>query len=83
MATRLALPLAGLGAAFTALALWVSGVPWRALDALVLGLFAVGLLLSAGGYVLGAAARARQLAVVGIGVNGFGVAMLVILYGAG
>jgi hypothetical protein len=82
--TRVALlPPAGLGAAFVALALWVSGVPWRALDGVVLALFALGLALSAGGYVLAASARAKRLAVIGVGVNGFGVAMLVILYGAG
>ena len=80
---RYALPLIGLAAPFAALALWVSGVPWRALDGLVGALFAVGLLASAGGYVLGAAARARRLAAIGVGVNGFGVAMLAILYGAG
>ena len=77
-----ALPLTGLAAPFAALALWVSGAPWRALDGLVGALFLVGLAASAGGYALGAA-PARRLAVIGVGVNGFGVAMLAILYGAG
>jgi hypothetical protein len=83
MALRLGLPLAGILAAFTALTLWVSGVPWRALDGLVLALFGAGLLLSAGGYVTGGAPAARRAAVVGLGLNGFGVAMLAILYAAG
>jgi hypothetical protein len=77
------IPLAGVGAAFVALLLWVSTVGWRVLDAVVLGLFVVGLALSLVGYFAGGDATTRRIGVAGIGANGFGAVLLGILYAAG
>ncbi len=80
---RSLLPTVGLVVGFAAFAVWVAGVPIRALDALVLALFAIGLACGGAGYALQRAPGARRAAVVAIGVNGFGLAFLAILWGAG
>jgi hypothetical protein len=77
------LPLVGLCAAFVAFALWVSGVSWRALDAVVLALFAAGASAASVGYARAAPGGARRLAVIAIGVNGFGALLVLLLYGVG
>ena len=78
------LPLGGLCAAFLAFALWVSGISWRALDGVVLALFAAGASASSVGYARAQPGGARRLGVVAIGVNGFGLVLLLLLiYGAG
>jgi hypothetical protein len=83
MSRPLGLTLAGLAVALLALLLWVSGIGLRWLDALVLGLFVVGLALSLFGYLRGRDAPSRKLAVIGIGVSALGVVMLAVLYAAG
>ena len=80
---RVMYPLGGLAAALLALLLWVSTVALESLDALVLGLFAIGLLLSLAGYVVSHDLTTRRLSVIGAGCNGMGAVMLAILYAAG
>ena len=65
------------------LSLWVSGVGLGWLDLLVALLFVAGLGLSLAGYTLGASDRARQLGVVAIGWNAFGLVLFGLLYAAG
>jgi hypothetical protein len=79
----LGVPLIGVGVAFLALLLWVSALGWRALDTVVLVLFAVGLVLSLAGYVFGADATTRRLGVVGVGANAIGLVMSAVVYARG
>ncbi len=79
----LGFPSGGVALAFVALALWVSGAPWRALDGVVIGLFGAGLLLSAAGYFFARPVSWRRFGVIGMGLNAFGLTLLLILYGAG
>ena len=76
-------PAGGLTAGVAALALWVSALPWRWLDALVAALFVLGLGLAAAGYARGADERTRRVAIIAIGWNAFGLAMLLALYAVG
>ena len=76
-------PVGGLTAGVVALALWVSAVSLRWLDALVATLFTVGLALALVSYVRGGDERTRRVAIIAIGWNAFGLAMLLALYAAG
>ena len=76
----LALPAAGLATGGLALALWVSPLSLRWLDLAVLLLFVVGLALSIAGYVRGDGERVRQLGVIAIGWNAFGLTALLLVY---
>jgi hypothetical protein len=80
---RAAYPIAGIALAFVALVAWVSALPIRALDVIVLALLLVGLGLSVAGYVAGRDVLVRRVSVIGIGVSGAGVLLLSILYLAG
>jgi hypothetical protein len=66
-----------------ALMLWAWATTFRWLDALSLLLFALGLALSIVGYARGAHLRARRLAVVGIGCNAIGFALVMLPYATG
>jgi hypothetical protein len=79
----LGVPLIGVGVAFVALLLWLSPLSWRALDTVVLVLFAVGLVLSLAGYFFGADATTRRLGVVGVGANAVGLVILAVVYAGG
>jgi hypothetical protein len=70
-----------LGIVALALCTWVT--TWRRLDAIALGLFTVGLLLSIVGYSRGDTLRTRHLAVVGIGCNVIGFVLVLLPYGVG
>jgi hypothetical protein len=76
-------PAGGLAAGVAALALWVSALSLRWLDALVALLFVAGLLLAVASYVRGADDRTRRLGIVALGWNAFGLAALLVLYTAG
>jgi hypothetical protein len=73
----------GIVAALVALVTWVVGLPIWWLDAVAGGLFGAGLVLSTMAYLAGSSVGTKRLGVVGIGVNGAGLAMLAILYAAG
>jgi hypothetical protein len=76
-------PAGGLAAGVLALALLVSALSLRWLDGLVAALFAVGLTLAVAGCVRPADERTRRLAIVAMGWNAFGRAVLLALYAAG
>lgn len=76
-------PTGGLFAGVIALVLWVSACSLRWLDGVVASLFVAGLLLALASYARGVDARTRQLGVVAIGWNAFGLAILLLLYAAG
>ena len=76
-------PAGGLAAGVLALAVWVSALSLRWLDDLVAALFAVGLALAVSGYARAADERTRRVAVIAIGWNAFGLAVLLALYAAG
>jgi hypothetical protein len=78
-----AAPAAGLALGVAAVALWVSALPLRWLDALVALLLVAGVALAVAGLLRGASVRARRLAVVALGWNGLGLLTLAILYTAG
>jgi hypothetical protein len=77
------LPLAGLGAALLALALWVAGVPISWLDPLCGALFVAGGVTSAMAYVRGRDASVRRLAVLAVGANGLGLVWLALVWLSG
>ena len=76
-------PAGGLAAGVLALTLWVSALSLRWLDGLVAALFVVGLALAVAGYARAADERTRRLAIIAIGWNAFGLAVLLALYAAG
>jgi hypothetical protein len=76
-------PLGGLASGVLALALWLSALSLRWLDALVAGLFAIGLGLSILGYVRGHDLPTRRFAIVGVGCNALGLVVLALLYASG
>jgi hypothetical protein len=76
-------PLGGLAIAVVAFALWLSALPLRWLDALVVVAFIVGLALSVGGFLRGRDTSTRRLAVVGIGCNSLGLLIVALLYATG
>jgi hypothetical protein len=82
-AVGVGVPVGGLTAGVIALALLVSAISLRWLDALVVTLFTVGLALAVASYVRGADERTRRVAIVAIGWNAFGLATLLALYTAG
>jgi hypothetical protein len=73
----------GLALAVCALMLWAWATTFRWLDAVSLLSFSLGLALSIVGYARGAHLRARRLAVVGIGCNAFGFAIVMLPYATG
>lgn len=75
--------LAGILIGFAALLAWVSALPVRLLDVIVLVMFAVGLGLSCATYLRGCDPETRRLSVIGVGINGFGVVLLAILLACG
>jgi hypothetical protein len=64
----------GIGLGFVALMAWVAGVPLPSLDAAVLAALAIGAALSAP-----AVGRRQRLGVVGLGVNGIGLILVIVL----
>ncbi len=79
----LTVPLGGLAAGILALALWVSAVALGWLDLVVLLLLTGGLAAALVGYLRGADARTRQIGVIAVGWNAFGLALLLFFYAAG
>ncbi len=79
----LGVPVGGLTVGVAALALWVSALSLRWLDALVATLFAAGLALAVAGYIRGGDERTRRVAIIAMGWNAFGLATLLLLYAVG
>ncbi len=63
--------------------LWAWATALRPVDALTLAIFSLGLALSIVGYARGATLRARRLAVVGVGCNALGFALVMLPYTGG
>lgn len=82
-ALALGLPTGGLAVGVLALALWLSALPLRWLDGLVALLFFAGLGLAIAALRRGGDGRVRQLGVLGLGCNAFGLLALAIVYLAG
>jgi hypothetical protein len=76
-------PLGGLASGVLALALWLSALSLRWLDAVVAVLFALGLGLSIVGYSRGRDLPTRRFAIVGVGCNALGLVVLSVLYVSG
>jgi hypothetical protein len=76
-------PLAGLGCALLALALWVAGVPLGWLDWLCGVLFIAGAAASGVGFVRGRDSATRRLSVIAVGANGLGLVWLALVWLSG
>ena len=76
-------PLAGLGCALVALALWVAGVPLGWLDLVCGLLFVAGAAAAVAGFVRGRDAATRRLAVIAVGANGLGLVWLALVWLSG
>jgi hypothetical protein len=76
-------PACGLVLGVAALMLWAWATSVRRLDAIALAGFTLGLALSVVGYARGDTLRARRLAVVGMGCNALGFALVMLPYAGG
>jgi hypothetical protein len=74
-----ALAIGALLAFFVALGLWVSGLAFRRVDALVAGVFGLGTALALGGYLGVATHQARRIAVVALGLNAAALILLLVI----